>query len=384
MSTPEGIPPADSRRLLARTLAGVGAVVVAVALVARLQDGGAVWVVVVGLVAVAAWLVDVVAPVTEHPVLWVLLDVRIVAGSIAGPPTDVLALVPGLIAVIVVVGSPTRSARASIAAPAAAVVLASVSTLVSPLLGAPVTVGAVISVYVALAFAVLVAISRRQFRAAELQSRQLLEQRVAVAQERERTAAFAERSRIARDIHDVLAHSLGGLVLQLDATEALLESGRVDDALARVRASRRLAAEGLDEARRAVDALHEDEPPLDLAAGLDLLVSTHRSLGARASLDVIGGSAPPPQIAAVLHAAAREALTNARRHAPGAETVVRLDQRADEVVLRASTPLVETTPSSIGGGRGLEGMRARIAAIGGTVTAGVEGDAFVVEARVAW
>ncbi len=98
---------------------------------------------------------------------------------------------------------------------------------------------------------VLIGFSRRQFRVAEQRSREALA-------EQQRAALLADRSRAARDIHDVLAHSLGGLVLQLDAVEALLEAGRVDEATRRAGEARTLAADGLAEARRAVHALRDD------------------------------------------------------------------------------------------------------------------------------
>src|SRR6185312_3428342 len=121
--------------------------------------------------------------------------------------------------------------------------------------------------FVGLIVAILVGVSRRQARTGVARERALLE-------ERARTAALAERSRIARDIHDVLAHSLGGLVLQLDAVDALLESGKTAEAAGRVKAARGLAADGLDEARRAVDALR-DPDTADLAGAIEQLVITH-------------------------------------------------------------------------------------------------------------
>ena len=83
-------------------------------------------------------------------------------------------------------------------------------------------------------------------------------------EEKAQIELLAQRQSVARDIHDVLAHSLGGLVIQLDAVEALLESGDVDAARSRVADARALAASGLGEARRAVDALRDpDARPAD-------------------------------------------------------------------------------------------------------------------------
>ena len=176
---------------------------------------------------------------------------------------------------------------------------------------------------------VLVGFSRRQVRLAELQARQ-------AERDQQRAELLADRSRAARDVHDVLAHSLGGLVLQLDAVEALLEAGRVEDATRRAADARTLAVDGLAEARRAVRALREDDPAPPrptcrsrteppgrrragtAATGLAPLVDAHRSFGGELHVDgdLTLAALDPAHRAAVV-AATREALSNARRHAPG-------------------------------------------------------------------
>jgi signal transduction histidine kinase len=241
-----------------------------------------------------------------------------------------------------------------------------------------------VSSIAALLIAGLLSYSRRQYRTSEQQERLLLAERLAVEQERAENAALAERSRIARDIHDVLAHSLGGLVLQLDAVEALLESGRGEEAAKRVTAARGLAAEGLEEARRAVDALRDPEAAADPAAAIRQLIETHRSLGARAELQVSGEPGPLDAPAAgALRRAAQEVLSNARRYAPGMPTALALDWTPTDVALRATTALAAGAPRvSAGGGRGLTGLQERMVALGGTATAGVQGTAFVVEAHL--
>jgi signal transduction histidine kinase len=228
-----------------------------------------------------------------------------------------------------------------------------------------------------LVVAVLVGISRRQSRVAVARERELLE-------ERAHTAALGERSRIARDIHDVLAHSLGGLVLQLDAVDALLESGKTTEAHARVTAARGLAADGLEEARRAVDALRDPNDSANVAGAIEELVVTHRSLGADGSLTVTGDPGElSPDASGALRRAAQEVLSNARRHAVGEPTALSLDWAPDAVTLTASTPLASGAPgSSTGGGRGLVGLRERVAALGGTASWAVHDGAFVVTAQV--
>ena len=93
-----------------------------------------------------------------------------------------------------------------------------------------------------------------------------------VQAEHTRTAALAERARIARDVHDVLAHSLSALAVQLQGARLmLLRDGAPADTLAQVERAQRLASDGLAEARRAVAALRTE--PVDLADGLRALVA---------------------------------------------------------------------------------------------------------------
>ena len=106
----------------------------------------------------------------------------------------------------------------------------------------------------------MVGASRRQYVERTFQAEQLLAERVRADAERDRATALAERNRIGREVHDVLAHSLGALSVQLDAADALLEHSD-DPAKARqlVQQARKLAVQGLEETRQAVHALR-DEP----------------------------------------------------------------------------------------------------------------------------
>ncbi len=114
---------------------------------------------------------------------------------------------------------------------------------------------------------------------AETQERALLEERLISQRERATTAALAERARIARDLHDVLAHSLGALTLQLDAAAALAQARRWEGLDARIDRARGLAADGLAESRRAVATLRE-RPRQDLLDGVAEPPRAHRDSGA--------------------------------------------------------------------------------------------------------
>jgi signal transduction histidine kinase len=239
---------------------------------------------------------------------------------------------------------------------------------------------------------VLIGISRRQAREATRRNRELLEQQQEAHVQETRAAALSARQAAARDIHDVLAHSLGGLVIQLDATEALLESGRTEDAAAKVAQARRLAADGLADARRAVAALRSpdetdasEHAPSDLTGAAERLLRAHRELGGEVEshLDLEQAPSPlPASVATAFERALQEALSNARRHAPGQPVAVELVASADRIDLTVANPVDPAGQGSdLGGGNGLTGMAERFAALaGGAATAGEHDGRFVVSA----
>lgn len=128
---------------------------------------------------------------------------------------------------------------------------------------------------------------------------------------------IAERNRLGRDLHDVLAHTLGGLSIQLTALEAQLRAGADRHQLVReVERSQQLVSEGIEEARQAVRALREEPAPLVEQIGR--LARLHA-----AGLRVEGTPRPTgPEATAALYRAVQEALTNAAKHAPGADVDV--------------------------------------------------------------
>lgn len=175
-------------------------------------------------------------------------------------------------------------------------------------------------------------------------------------------AALAERARIARDLHDVLAHSIAALAMQLEAADALLAGGQVDRAHQTVLRARDLARDGLAETRRAVRALREDYQPLPDAL---------RRLGEQ--VEITGAPRQlPPDVHDAIFRAAQEAVTNARKHAPGGKVLVELEFRPEMVELRVTNgPATEPADlAGTGAGLGLVGMRERAVAVGGSVVAG--------------
>ena len=212
-----------------------------------------------------------------------------------------------------------------------------------------------------------------------LRQAQLREAR-AGATARARTAALAERTRIAREIHDILAHSLADLSIQLELADALLtDGGDTTGARDRVRHAHRLAADGLVETRRAVHALRSDAPPLpDALAAL---------AGARdATFEVSGAPRPLPAVAGLaLLRTAQEALVNAAKHAPGTRVAISLHyepRRTGLTVHNTAAPAGAAVEAAPGGGYGLAGMSERLRLAGGSLTAGQDPGGWTVHAEV--
>ena len=220
--------------------------------------------------------------------------------------------------------------------------------------------------------------ARRSRRLALERAQDLLVMTRRANAEEAHAAALAERGRIARDVHDVLAHSLSGLALQLEAADALLTDGTdgadIERAHTMVIRARRLARDGLSEVRRAVAALREDvKPPAETLAAL--AADYTQDTGWPASFEVAEGPVPELAVetAQTLQRVAQEALTNARKHAPGAAVEMRLAIAAETVTLTIENEAPRTPSAPLadsGGGWGLVGVRERVGLVGGSVEAG--------------
>jgi signal transduction histidine kinase len=199
-------------------------------------------------------------------------------------------------------------------------------------------------------------------------------------------AALTERTRLAREIHDILAHSLSGLVLALDTAELLGQRGTADpdarDAdtvakmLTQVSRAQRIAREGLADSRRAISALRGDELPGP--ALLDRLVrDTSEATGLDAVLAVAGEPRPlSPEVGLAIYRTAQEALINTAKYAGrGGRAELNLTYRTDDIELAIEDArAADTAPPYPGGltfgGYGLTGMRERAELLGGRLTAG--------------
>jgi signal transduction histidine kinase len=219
---------------------------------------------------------------------------------------------------------------------------------------------------------------------------QLREEQAKVAEEQAKVATLDERARIAREIHDVLAHSLGALGLHIQAAQAVLtkqhDEARAVELLAQ---ARRMATDGLTETRRAVLALRGETRPLP--DGLAELSADHqRRHGARVSFEVSGEPRPlPPDAGLALARTAQEALVNTAKHAPHQPVEIRLDYADAHTSLAVTNHLGEdgagdhgSKLATVNGGYGLAGLRERLLLVDGTLSAGRDGGNWVVEAKV--
>ena len=228
-------------------------------------------------------------------------------------------------------------------------------------------------------------------------------------------AALAERGRIAGELHDVLAHALSGLAIQLQGARKLAEREAASDALRHaLERSADLAKEGLADARQAVGALRGDRLPTVDQVGA-LVEDFRRDTGAEATLRIDGTPRPLPADASLaLFRGAQEALTNVTRYAPGTSVAVTVRYAPDRTILAVedharrpgppaagtldmpgaagssapgpggAAPTGDPLLAEAGGGHGLTAMRERAARAGGSAWAGPTADGWLVELEVPW
>jgi signal transduction histidine kinase len=226
--------------------------------------------------------------------------------------------------------------------------------------------------FLAAAFA---AASRMQ----QAQTAALLEQQEQTRLAREQATVLAERARLARELHDVLAHSLAGLAVHLEAARLLARTGDADPRLVdQITAAQRLARDGMGEAKRAVSTLrNEDLPGPDDLPGL---IDQARDEGLAVNYAVTGRPRRLPSEAGLaVYRAVQEALTNTIKHAGAGATVtvhVAWDDREIRVEAtdrggHRSTAAAQAMPS---GHYGLAGLAERAALAGGHLSTGPTAD----------
>lgn len=218
-----------------------------------------------------------------------------------------------------------------------------------------------------------------------------------------------ERRRLAREVHDLVAHSLAVTMLHLTGARLALRAGDDADALEALEQAERTGRLAMGEIRRTVGLLGSPGdsatgPPTPRAGDITSLVGEFRAAGLQVSLampdDSDGLDARSPAVGATLYRAVQEALSNVVKHAPGQPATVQVSAVGDVATLTVVNPL---SPDAMPGlradgrrtdirqpasteatshGHGLRGMHERARALGGVVSAGPRDGSWVVEACV--
>ncbi len=198
-----------------------------------------------------------------------------------------------------------------------------------------------------------------------------------LAGEQERYVAEAvrlERARIARELHDVVAHCMTVIVIQARAGQQLVsaDSRATEEVLDAILASAREAEADVNALVAVMDPDQVRPLSRDL---LDTMVERAAATGVRARLTVRGDPAElPAPVAEACHRVVQEALTNALRYAPGADVVIELDCTDDVVLIVENGIAAEPHLPGVGAGRGLEGLRERVSGLGGSAVWGTQPD----------
>jgi signal transduction histidine kinase len=190
-------------------------------------------------------------------------------------------------------------------------------------------------------------------------------------------AVAEERTRIARELHDVVAHSLSVIAVQADAAEAALakDPGRAGAPLRAIRGS---AREALSDMRQLLQVLRtddaDDRSPARGIADLDQLVAGMRASGLPVEAEIRVGSTLPAGLGLAVYRIAQEGLTNVRKHAGTAPTRLCVDQDGPTVRVQVCNEAPTGAEAPVGRGlstgHGLLGVRERIRAAGGSLRSG--------------
>ncbi|BCJ27637.1 sensor histidine kinase [Actinocatenispora sera] len=196
--------------------------------------------------------------------------------------------------------------------------------------------------------------------------------------EQQRSAVLIERARIARELHDVVAHHMSLIAVQAETAPYRLTGlpGTAGDEFASIGTAARQA---LVEMRRMLGVLRAEQPaersPQPGLAELPALLDQVRRAGAEVDLRTDGTPRPVPVAVDVSgYRIVQEALSNARRHAPGAPVTVRLEYRSEAVSIEVVNAAPDSPPAAGEPGHGLVGMRERATMLGGTLSAAATPD----------
>lgn len=219
------------------------------------------------------------------------------------------------------------------------------------------------------------------------QAAQVRAERARVRAEQQRRTASEERLRIAQELHDVIGHHLSLINVQAGVGLHLMDN-RPEHAREALGAIKQASAEALREVRSVLATLRaaDEAAPRTPAPGLERLAELTGDAGLPVQSAVVGTVRPlPPEVDRAAYRIVREALTNVRRHAgAGATATVVVEYGAKELVVRVDDDGGGATPAApVNEGTGIDGMRERAQALGGSLTAGPGPEqGFRVEARL--
>jgi signal transduction histidine kinase len=300
----------------------------------------------------------------------------IIVGSLLQKPLDDIESVGFFALLAVYTGGVHTSGRRTVAAGVLTFAL-----FLSVLIGDPEEINISGTIFFALVFAGPWVVGRT-IRRRRLRERQL-EQEKADAEE----AIVEERARIARELHDVVAHAISVIVLQARGGRKLIDS-EPGETRAALDAIERTASQALAEMRRMLELLREGDEQLALApqpslSQLDLLAERVRAAGLPVDVEVRGKPvALPPGVDLSAYRIVQEALTNALKHAGPAKTRVIVNYEPGELILEIVDDGTGDS-NGAGAGHGLAGIRERVSLYGGDVEAGTRADGgYAVRARM--
>jgi signal transduction histidine kinase len=328
------------------------------------------------LVVVAIGTLAVVRPVSGKPVLQgaMLALLVLAAAALVGLQPNgpgYLAVFPAIIAAALHLS--TR--RAALVAGLAVVAIG-----VGWIIGGNKSVTAIVLNEFGIVAFFLLALFLRRYREANDRAQRLIAELNETRAAQAEAAALAERQRLARDMHDVLAHSLSGLALNLEGARLLAERSGTDPRITEaIHRAQRLAKAGLDEARDAIGMLRGESLP-DPARLAELARDFEADTGVACTFVVSGSERELASDARLtVYRVAQEALTNIRKHAQPERVEISLtfDDRGTELTIQDHSA-GNRIASGDGTGYGLTGMRERAELLGGTLHAGRTDDGFRV------
>jgi signal transduction histidine kinase len=232
------------------------------------------------------------------------------------------------------------------------------------------------------AVTVTVVLSAIVVRSRRLQMDALRERAAALERERESAvarAAIEERLRIARDLHDLVGHGLSGIAVQSSTARLALDAGRLDQARQALMAVEATSRDAMTEMRQLLGLLRGDDPggyaPTTGLHDLPSLVDRVRAQGMSVVLSAGGLGEVPDTAGLVGYRVVQEALTNAVKHAPGSRVTIEVNAGHGVLSVVVEDDAQQPAPAGrTAGGRGLVGMRERVAAFGGELSVGPAAD----------